>query len=164
MMQSIIYQKIIIMKLWISFIKGTKPFFFLKKERNILYWGPQALGLPPRPSIYKEQPLSCFFGLKRTTPFKLDKNGKCIKTQKANNRTSLQYAICKTKLYIYIYILCVHLKTVFVQEVSNVYSSTQNPRRSLTCCFKGVQHWWDQRELLHYYYYYYKFLTLASFS
>ena len=42
-------------------------------------------------------------------------------------------------IYIYIYILCVHLKTVYVQEVSNVYSSTQNPRRSLTC-FKGVQH------------------------
>ena len=46
----------------------------------------------------------------------------------------------KKIIYIYIYILCVHLKTVYVQEVSNVYSSTQNPRRSLTCCFKGVQH------------------------
>ena len=121
MMQSIIYQKIIIMKLWISFIKGTKPFFFLKKERNILYWGPQALGLPPRPSIYKEQPLSCFFGLKRTTPFKLDKNGKCIKTQKANNRTSLQYAICKTKLYI----LCVHLRKLIPKRLICVFINTK---------------------------------------
>ena len=47
MMQSIIYQKIIIMKLWISFIKGTKPFFFFKKRKKHFVLGALGLGLAP---------------------------------------------------------------------------------------------------------------------
>ena len=135
MMQFIIYQKIIIMKLWISFI--TKPFFKKTKKETFCIGGLRPWACPRGLAYTKNKHFLVFFGLKRTTPFKPDKNGKCIKTQKANNRTSLQYDICKTKLYIYI--LCVH-ETIYVQEVSTVYSSTKIPRRSLTSCFKGVQH------------------------
>ena len=66
----------------------------------------------------------------RTTPFKLDKNGKYIKTQLIIEL--LYNMLCKTKLYT----LCVHLITAYVKEASTVYSSTQNPRKSLTCGFK----------------------------
>ena len=99
MMQFIIYQKIIIMKLWISFI--TKPFFKKTKKETFCIGGLRPWACPRGLAYTKNKHFLVFFGLKRTTPFKPDKNGKCIKTQKANNRTSLQYDICKTKLYIY---------------------------------------------------------------
>ena len=60
MIQFIIYQKIIIMKLWISFIIGTKPFFFFKKKKETFcIWGLRPWACPL--AYTKEQPLSCFF-------------------------------------------------------------------------------------------------------
>ena len=42
-------------------------------------------------------------------------------------------------IYIYKYILCVYLRIIYAKEANTVYSSTQNRRRFLTSCFKGVQ-------------------------
>ena len=69
----------------------------------------------------KNNPFLFLFLLKRTTPFKLDKNGKCIKAQQAINRTLLQYAICKTKLYI----LCVHLRKLIPKRLICVFINTK---------------------------------------
>ena len=120
------------MKLWISLIIGTKPFFFFFFIKIKKHFVLGALGLGPAPQHIQRTTsfFSSSFLLKRTTPFKLDKNGKYIKTQLIIEL--LYNMLCKTKLYT----LCVHLITAYVKEASTVYSSTQNPRKSLTCGFK----------------------------
>ena len=62
MMQSIIYQKIIIMKLWISFIKGTKPFFFLKKKETFCIGGLRPWACPLGLAYTKSNHFLVFLG------------------------------------------------------------------------------------------------------
>ena len=111
------------MKLWISLIIGTKPFIYIyiyiyiiKRKKHFVLTTPFFFFFCSR-----EQPFLFLFLLKRTTPFKLDKNGKCIKAQQAINRTLLQYAICKTKLYI----LCVHLRKLIPKRLICVFINTK---------------------------------------
>ena len=66
------------------FYNRDEAFFFFKKE-TFCIGGLRPLVCPLGLAYTKNNHFSffLFFGLKRTTPFKLDKNGKCIKTQKA---------------------------------------------------------------------------------
>ena len=93
--------------------------YYNKKKETFCIGGLRPWACPL--AYTKNNPFLFLFLLKRTTPFKLDKNGKCIKAQQAINRTLLQYAICKTKLYI----LCVHLRKLIPKRLICVFINTK---------------------------------------
>ena len=102
MMQSIIYQKIIIMKLWISFIIGTKPFFYKKKERFCI-GGLRPWACPLGLAYTKSNHFPVFLGSKEQPHLNQIKMGNVLRPKKLI--IGLLYNMIFAKQN-YIYIMC----------------------------------------------------------